>query len=242
MKAHEFRDELFESLAYDTDVVNYGLRGLLEAAATTDKGLWLADKQAGLSDEQIKAKFERMGIPLPAIAAKDAPAAPAAAPAAPAIKTGDAELDKAVNDKLSKEGKAAAEAYLREIIWQERQQILSSAQGIRSEIAKLKPAQARQVIDILKAQNITEAIRSAHPNIIQQIALAVAKQKPNVRVAIMQDLKLIAGIVSAKKPIAPAQPPAAPAAPAAPAKPAVTPMAAPVPAPARQVAEQRRKQ
>ena len=236
MKAHEFRDESFESLAYDTDVVNYALRKLLEATATTDKGLWLSLKQQGRSDEEIKARFDRMGIPLPAIATKAA---------ATAIKTGDAELDKAVNDKLSKEGKAAAEAYLREIIWQERQQILSSAQGIRSEIAKLKPAQARQVIDILKAQNITEAIRSAHPNIIQQIALAVAKQKPNARVAIMQDLKLIAGIVSAKKPITPAQPaatPAAPAAPAAPAKPAVTPMAAPVPAPARQVAEQRRKQ
>ena len=252
--------------------VNYALRVLLEAEPTlTDEGLYLAQKKAGYSYEQIKSMFDKWGIPLPAIAAKDAgpaatnqanpqaPAAPgttapsatattaptAAQTPAPAIKTGDAELDKAVNDKLRKEGKAAAEAYLREIIWQERQQILSSAQGIRSEIAKLKPAQARQVIDILKAQNITEAIRSAHPNIIQQIALAVAKQKPNARVAIMQDLKLIAGIVSAKKPITPAQPaatPAAPAAPAAPAKPAVTPMAAPVAAPARQVAEQRRKQ
>ena len=264
--------------------VNYALRVLLEAEPTlTDEGLYLAQKKAGYSYDQIKSMFDKWGIPLPAIAAKDArttatsqaksqaPAAPsttapsttapsttapsttapsttaptAAQTQAPAIKTGDVALDKEVNAKLRKEGKAAAEAYLREIIWQERQQILSSAQGIRSEIAKLKPAQARQVIDILKAQNITEAIRSAHPNIIQQIALAVAKQKPNARVAIMQDLKLIAGIVSAKKPITPAQPaatPAAPAAPAAPAKPAVTPMAAPVAAPARQVAEQRRKQ
>ena len=270
--------------------VNYALRVLLEAEPTlTDEGLYLAQKKAGYSYDQIKSMFDKWGIPLPAIAAKDAkttatsqakpqapaapsttaPAAPAApsttAPAAPAapsttapaapgttapaapttaqtqtpaIKTGDVALDNEVNNKLRKEGKAAAEAYLREIIWQERQQILSSAQGIRSEIAKLKPAQARQVIDILKAQNITEAIRSAHPNIIQQIALAVAKQKPNARVAIMQDLKLIAGIVSAKKP-APAQPAAAPA---APANPAVTPIAAPVAAPAGQVAEQRRKQ
>jgi len=265
--------------------INYALQVLLEAEPTlTDEGLYLAQKKAGYSYDQIKSMFDKWGIPLPAIAAKDArttsqaksqapaatsttapnttaPAAPsttapsttapsttaptAAQTQAPAIKTGDVALDKEVNAKLRKEGKAAAEAYLREIIWQERQQILSSAQGIRSEIAKLKPAQARQVIDILKAQNITEAIRSAHPNIIQQIALAVAKQKPNARVAIMQDLKLIAGIVSAKKPITPAQPaatPAAPAAPAAPAKPAVTPMAAPVAAPARQVAEQRRKQ
>jgi hypothetical protein len=148
--------------------------------------------------------------PTPAASQVAAPVPTTGQTASPAIKTGDAELDKEVNDKLSKEGKAAAEAYLREIIWQERQKLLSSAQGIRSEIAKLKPAQAKQVLDILKTQKITEATRSAHPNIIQQIALAVAKQKPNSRVAILQDLKLIAGIAKGKKPV-PAKPAAKPA-------------------------------
>ena len=264
-------DDFEESIA-----ANFGLRVLLEAEPATDEDLYLAQKKAGFSDEQIKSVFDKYGLALPAIADKAtkkeptlskpaaaqqpgqtqpqiapseqptakpaaasgaAPAtaapgtaasgaAPAAAPAAaaasataqaqaPVIKTGDAELDKEVNDKLSKEGKAAAEAYLREIIWQERQKILSSAQGIRSEIAKLKPAQAKQVLDILKTQKITEATRSAHPNIIQQIALAVAKQKPNSRVAILQDLKLIAGISKGKTPTSAkttaAQPAAAPA-------------------------------
>ena len=289
-------DDFEESVA-----VNYGLRLLMEAGPATDEDLYLAQKKAGFSDEQIKSVFDKYGLELPAIAAKavkkeptlakpEAPAAAsdqkpaeqpaqpqaqpaqqtakpapastsgsatasmatsvpgykqtvskpattaaapaAAAPAAtaapaqaqaqaqtqaPVIKTGDAELDREVNDKLSKEGKAAAEAYLREIIWQERQKILSTASGIRSEIAKLKPAQAKQVIDILNTQKITEATRSAHPNIIQQIALAVAKQKPNARVAILQDLRLIAGIAKGKKPTAPKQAVAAPAAPAQPA-------------------------
>jgi hypothetical protein len=280
--------------------VNYGLRVLLEAGPVTDEDLYLAQKKAGFSDEQIKSVFDKAGVALPAIAdkttkkeptltkpakaqkpaeqpatqqaqptqtapeiAKPAPistsgsatasmaqampgykqtvtqpattaAAPTAAAApsptqpvtqtqAPVIKTGDAQLDREVNDKLSKDGKAAAEAYLREIIWQERQTILSTTSGIRSEIAKLKPAQARQVLDILKTQKITEATRSAHPNIIQQIALAVAKQKPNSRVAILQDLKLIAGIAKGRKPTAPKQSVANQTAPAQLAAPAVKP-------------------
>jgi len=275
---------------------NFGLRVLLEAGPATDEDLYLAQKKAGFSDEQIKSVFDKYGLALPAIAdkatkkeptltkpataqkpaeqpasqqaqttqtaaktAKPAPistsgdatasmaqampgykqtvtqpattaATPSAAaapsptqPAAPVIKTGDAELDKEVNNKLSKDGKAAAEAYLREIIWQERQTILSTTSGIRSEIAKLKPAQARQVLDILKMQKITEATRSAHPNIIQQIALAVAKQKPNSRVAILQDLKLIAGIAKGRKPTAPKQSGANQTAPAQLAAPAVKP-------------------
>ena len=220
--------------------VNHGLRVLLEAGPATDEDLYLAQKKAGFSDEQIKSVFDKYGLVLPAIAdnatkkeptlAKPGtaqqpgqPQPQAAAPAqaqATVIKTGDAELDKEVNDKLSKEGKAAADAYLREIIWQEQQKLLSSAQGIRSAIAKLKPAQAKQIVDILKTQKITEATRSSHPNIIQQIALAIAKQKPNARVAILQDLKLIAGIAKSKKPAAAK---AAPAQPTAPAQPAVPP-------------------
>ena len=206
----------------------------------------VADK---ISQDDIKAIFKKYQMQIPAdVAATASDDASTAKPTVnQSITTGDAEIDKLINDKLSKEGKDAAVALAKELLYQEQQASLKTLRGIKVEIARLSQADARAILNNLQRQGIQEADASAsqvqqtpvaaagtartHPDMAQQLTLAISRIRNQDQLqALLRDLRTVGNVAATKPAVKPAVKSAAKAKPvpaAAPAQPAAAP--APVP-------------
>jgi len=201
-----------------------------------------------ISQDDIKAIFKKYQMEIPAAAATPAASA-APSTASQPIKTGDAEIDKLVNDKLSIEGKDAAIALARELLYQDQQAALKTLRGIKGEIARLTQANARTILSNLQRQGIQEADAAlqtsqtpaaqpapapAHPDIVQQLTLAISRIRNQDQLqALLRDLRTVGNITAAKpvaqprtKPVTAKPTVPAPAPAATPALAAATPPAA----------------
>jgi len=167
-----------------------------------------------ISQDDIKAIFKKYQMEIPPAAAVTPAASAAPSTASQPIKTGDAEIDKLVNDKLSTEGKDAAIALARELLYQDQQAALKTLRGIKGEIARLTQANARTILNNLQRQGVQEADIAApqlsnrpataptHPDIVQQLTLAISRIRNQDQLqALLRDLRTV-GNVTAAKPVA----------------------------------------